>query len=107
MIVRIYQAKVRPGGVDQLCELIKERTWPLLAKADGYLGGEFYKSLPEPDRMLQEPDTVVMVTRWRDEAAIAAWAGPLWRMRPVSNPEDYQFLAETDRVQHFTVVHTD
>lgn len=97
MIVRIYQARVVPGRADRLCELIRTKSWPRMQQADGFLGCELYRST-------DEPDTVVMVSRWADEAALHKWAGPLWRVRPVANREDYQFLQETDHVQHFELV---
>lgn len=63
MITRMWEA--RAADADALAEAMLAG---LPAGADGYAGGEVYRSLDQPGR-------VVVVTHWRDEAALAAYAG--------------------------------
>ena len=97
MIVRIYHAEIAPGSEVEFFDLLRSKWLPTTMKAEGFLGIEFYRSV-------DGPNTVVVITRWRDEAALEAWAGPLWRVRPVNPIESFQMLTKTDRVQHFLSV---
>jgi hypothetical protein len=97
MIVRIYQAEIAPGRGVEYFDLLRSRVLPAIMKADGFLGIKFYESV-------DGPNTVVVITHWRDEAALEAWAGPQWRVRPVNPVEAFHLLTKTDHVQHFLSV---
>jgi len=98
VIVRMSEARVLPGLLDQFVEFIVERAWPAMEAADGFVGGELYRadSASEP--------RLVLLTRWRDEAALAGFAGPDWRSTPVVLPDEQRFLARPLHVSHFTQV---
>jgi hypothetical protein len=49
------------------------------------------------------PPSVIYISRWRDEAAVAAFAGPGWRDTPVTLPAEDRFLAAPLRIRHFAV----
>jgi hypothetical protein len=97
MIVRMYQAEIASGRGVEFFDLLRSKWLPTTMKADGFLGIEFYQSV-------DGPNTIVVITRWRDETALEAWAGPLWQVRPVNPVESFQLLTKTDRVQHFVSV---
>jgi hypothetical protein len=98
VIVRMWEARVTPGLLDQFVEFVVERAWPAMEAADGFAGGELYRadSATEP--------RLVMITRWRDEAALAGFAGRDWGCTPVVLPDEERFLARSPHVWHFTQV---
>ncbi|GAA1245741.1 hypothetical protein GCM10009665_40730 [Kitasatospora nipponensis] len=101
MIVRIWEARVAPKAVAEFCALLRADVLPKLTGLDGYLGGELLRSLPD------NTHRVLLVTRWRDEEALRAYAGPLWALRPVWSQDELGFLDHPPEVSHFTVVSTD
>lgn len=60
------------------------------ATLDGFLG----------DEIVVGPDTLTYVSRWRDEAAVAAFAGPGWCTEPVTFEDEDRFLVEPLLVRH-------
>ena len=60
------------------------------ATLDGFLG----------DEIVVGPDTLTYVSRWRDPAALAGYAGPRWRTEPVVLEDEDRFLLEPLRVRH-------
>ncbi len=60
------------------------------ASLDGFLG----------DEIVVGPDTLTYVSRWRDTAALAGYAGPGWRTEPVVLDDEDRFLREPLRVRH-------
>jgi heme-degrading monooxygenase HmoA len=97
VIARMWEARALPGRLDELVALVR-RAWPALAAADGFAGGELYRSDSDTDPRL------VLVTRWQDEAALAAVAGPGWREAAVLLPGEEQLHARPPHVWHFTPV---
>lgn len=97
MIARMWEARAVPGRLDELVEVVRA-AWPQLAAADGFAGGELYRADSDIDPRL------VLVTRWRDEAALAAAAGPAWREAPVLLPGEQALHARAPHVWHFTPV---
>lgn len=61
-----------------------------------------YPGLLDHEVLLAPPDSVLYVSRWRNEKALAAYAGEGWRDRPVVLPGDEDYLVEPLRVRHFT-----
>jgi len=52
---------------------------------------------------MENERVAVVITRWRDEEALKAWAGPLWRRRPVLIDSDMtDYLAHSSKVSLFT-----
>ena len=98
MIVRMWEGRVVPGRLDEFVELVVERGWPVLEAAAGFVGGELYRADSDTEPRL------VLITRWRDEAALAAFAGPDWWSTPVALPDGERFLARPPHVWHFTQV---
>lgn len=92
----MWEARVRPGAQDELVALIR-RHWTALSQVDGFVSGELYRSDDGEPRL-------VLVTRWRDEAALAAAAGPGWRATAVPLPGEEPLHARPPHVWHFTAV---
>jgi heme-degrading monooxygenase HmoA len=98
VIVRMLEARVVPGLLDEFADFVAQRVWPAMAALDGFGGGELYRADSDTEPRL------VMITRWRDEGALAAFAGPDWRLAPVVQPDEERFLARAPHVWHFTQV---
>jgi heme-degrading monooxygenase HmoA len=98
VIVRMWEARSHPGQLDALVETVVERAWPVLEAAEGFVGGEVYRADSDVEPRL------VVLTRWRDEAALAGYAGPGWRERPEPLPDQDRLLARPPHIWHFTPV---
>ncbi|WP_051969725.1 antibiotic biosynthesis monooxygenase family protein [Kitasatospora azatica] len=98
MIVRIWEARVAPKLVGDFCAVIQSEMLPQLAGLDGYLGGELLRSLPDSTHR------VLVITRWRDEEALKAYAGPMWAKRPVWSDTEQTYLTHPPEVSHFSVI---
>ena len=98
MIVRMCEARAVPGRLEELVGFVLERVWPAVSAADGFRGGEVYRADSDTDPRL------VVLTRWRDEAALAAVAGPGWRDAAVLLPGEDRLHARPPHVWHFTQV---
>ncbi len=68
MIARMWETKVSAGQLDDFCSWIRSAAWPQFVVANGFVGGEVYRS--------DEQDRAVVVTRWIDADALAA--GNAW-----------------------------
>jgi len=98
MITRMWEAAVRPEVHDEFVRWLTEQVWPLMAEADGFLGGELYTAYDGPARL-------VLVTHWRDEVALEGFAGPGWRTEPVVGADPAgDFLEGTPHVWHFVAL---
>ncbi|GAA2994150.1 hypothetical protein GCM10020229_03300 [Kitasatospora albolonga] len=95
MIVRIWEAQVVPRRRDEFCTRLTEVVIPALDGTDGFEGAELMRSVSELDHR------VLVVTRWRDEAALRAYAGTMWRIRPVWAEGEFGFLEHPPSVSHF------
>ncbi|MFE7505569.1 GNAT family N-acetyltransferase [Promicromonospora sp. NPDC057488] len=89
MIIRRSTAHVRPGLLDEFRAFIEAGTVGFAA-LDGFVS----------DEIVVGPDTLTYVSRWRDAAALAAYAGPRWRTEPVVLEDEDQFLVEPLVVRH-------
>jgi heme-degrading monooxygenase HmoA len=65
MIAVIFEVTPAPGRREAYLE-IAARLKPLLEGIDGFVSVERFQSLNDPDRILS-------LSFWRDEAAVAAW----------------------------------
>jgi Antibiotic biosynthesis monooxygenase len=93
VIVRTWEAEIVPGRLDEFCEVVRTKIWPQMDHADGFLGGEVYRSYEGPERVL-------MVSRWRDEDALRDFAGPMWRLRPIVTAYEEPLIARPPNVWH-------
>jgi heme-degrading monooxygenase HmoA len=64
VIARMWETKITAGQLDEFCTWVKDDAWPQFVAADGFAGGEVYRS--------DEQDRAVIVTRWADSDALAA-----------------------------------
>ena len=65
MIAVIFEVEPNPGCRDRYLEIAAELR-PLLAGIDGFVSIERFQSLADPERVLS-------LSFWRDEAAVAEW----------------------------------
>ena len=65
MIMVIFEFKIKPGQ-EEAYFLFAETLHPEVEKIDGLLGVERFQSCVDSNKF-------VSVSRWRDEAAVAAW----------------------------------
>ncbi|MEV7777518.1 antibiotic biosynthesis monooxygenase family protein [Kitasatospora sp. NPDC088351] len=96
MIVRLWSGQVVAGHAEEFCALLTTRVLPELGKIDGCLGGELLRSVTDDGRR------IMVLTRWRDEAALRDYAGPMWRIRPVWSEGELRHLVHPPEVSHFT-----
>ncbi|GAA1855118.1 antibiotic biosynthesis monooxygenase [Myceligenerans crystallogenes] len=89
MIIRRSTARVRDGMMTEFREFIAAGTAEF-RELDGFLG----------DEIVVGPGTLTYVSRWRDEAALAAYAGPGWRTEPVVRADEDRYLTQPLRVTH-------
>lgn len=104
MIIRRSTARVRPGLLDEFRAFIEAGTAGFAA-LDGFVSDEIVvrRGSAAPDG--PTPDTLTYVSRWRDAAALAAYAGSGWRTEPVVLPDEDRFLLEPLRVRHVELRH--
>jgi heme-degrading monooxygenase HmoA len=88
----MWEARAVPGRAADLAAWAAATQLP--PGAGGLLGGRAYLSLDGPDR-------VVVIADWRDEAALAAFAGPGWRTAAPVDAAGEALLAGPARVWHF------
>ncbi|MEU9129477.1 antibiotic biosynthesis monooxygenase [Kitasatospora sp. NPDC048540] len=95
MIVRIWEAHVAPGRADAFCRQLEEEVLPQILATDGCLGGELMRAVVEGDHR------VLMITRWEGEDALFAYAGRMWRIRPVWAEGELNYLEHPPKVAHY------
>lgn len=92
MIVRVFRARIREGRVADFKRMVQEQSIPWLEGSDGMLGfipGEPLYAPHEDDSKRE----FVMVTLWRDEDALRAFAGENWET-PVVTPDEAPLVEE-------------
>jgi heme-degrading monooxygenase HmoA len=67
VIAVLFEVWPSEGGRDEYLEIAASLR-PLVERVDGFLGVERFQSLTEPDKLLS-------LSLFRDEAAVAAWRG--------------------------------
>jgi heme-degrading monooxygenase HmoA len=94
VIVRVSEASVRAGRLGAFLRRLQAEVGPYRERFDGLLS----------DEVLTDGETAVLyVSRWRDEAALEAFAGPDWRTAPVTFDDEDSYLSSPLRVRHFSV----
>lgn len=94
MIVRMCEAKAKPGMLPSLHDFLVEAMRGFPEQHDGFIGYEIL--------LARQDESLLWISRWRDEAALESYAGPKWREQPVVLPAEEAFLAEPLHVRHFT-----
>jgi len=94
VIVRMSEAAVQPGRLGEFLEAVLREVQPYAREHKGLLSDEILvQDGPEP--------VLIYVSRWRDEAAVRAFAGPDWRDEAVTFPGEGDYLRGPLRVRHF------
>ena len=93
MIVRIFRAKIRKGQVSDFKRMVQEQSIPWLKNSEGMLG--YFPGEPFGDNAQE----FVMVTLWRDQASLQAFAGSDWDNPVVT--EDEAPLVEAMFADHY------
>lgn len=94
MLTRVSEAFVRPGREREFVERVRALVETFPVKYDGLLGHDVLVDADDPRR-------VQYVSRWRDEQALVAYAGPNWRTDPVTFPDEDEFLVQPLTLRHF------
>ena len=94
MIVRISEARVRPGRFEAFRDMIVTavREFP-----------DRYPGLIDHEVLLAPPETLMYVSRWRGEEDLVGYAGENWRDQPVILPGEQAYLVAPLQVRHFTL----
>ena len=93
MIIRIFRAKIRKGQITNFKRMVQIQSIPWLENSEGMLG-----YLPgEPFN--ENTREFVMITQWRDQGALEAFAGSDWENPVVT--EDEAPLVESMSADHF------
>ena len=94
MIVRVFRARIREGRVSDFKKMVQAQSIPWLKGSDGMLG--YF-----PGEPLSESSTeFVMVTLWRDIAALKKFGGEHWENPVVTEGEAP--LVEEMFAHHYT-----
>jgi quinol monooxygenase YgiN len=93
MIIRIFHVMIRKNRVPDFRKMVREQSIPWLKRSEGMLG--YFPGEP----MDEESREFVMVTLWRDVAALRAFAGENWQ-KPVVT-EDEAPLVEAMSAEHY------
>jgi quinol monooxygenase YgiN len=81
VIVRIFRAKIRKGQVSEFKRMVQEQSIPWLKNSEGMLG--YFPGEPFGDNAQE----FVMVTLWRDQESLQAFAGSDWDNPVVTQDE--------------------
>lgn len=102
VIVRMWETPVKAGRTDDFARYVATKVWPAVTAADGFLGGEILRSVGRADERL------LLVTRWRDEAALEGFLGPAWTAHELTAvPDEEPFLAGVPFVDNWRIIDTD
>lgn len=96
MIRRESRAVVREGQLEAFLDALSTEVGDYRNRYDGLLSDEIVVENGPPAQ-------VTYRTVWRDEAAVAAFAGPDWRTSPVTFPNEDHYLSEALRLDHVTL----
>lgn len=94
MIIRVFRTKVKPGAHLAYEALIREQVVPRMLGAPGLVSLHVGLPLDDP------PEEFLLMSVWRDLAAMRAFIGVRWR-------EAYVFPGEEHLVFHSVVDHYD
>ncbi|NRQ31883.1 hypothetical protein HII36_08525 [Nonomuraea sp. NN258] len=92
-IIRISEARVRPDRFEAFRDFIMSAVREFPARHPGLVDHEV---------LLDAPDSLLYVSRWRGEEDLVDFAGENWRDQPVLLPGEEEYLAAPLTVRHFT-----
>jgi heme-degrading monooxygenase HmoA len=92
MVIRIFRVRARPGRATELERVVRERGVPNIARREGLVS----LFLGRPDD--GDDHDLVLLSVWRDLAAIRAFKGDAWREARLL-PEELA-LSESASVWH-------
>ena len=95
MIIRVFQARPRPGLEAAYEQLMRNAAIPLMQQQVGLLGLYVGTRVPATT-----PAELVIVSVWEDQAALEGFTGPDWRVEVVL-PGEAQLVLDT-RVAIYT-----
>lgn len=95
MIVRVSEALVEPGAEEEFLRRLHKLVAGLPARYEGLIDHEVLVDREDGRRVLY-------ISRWRDEQALAAYAGPGWASDPVTFPGEDVLLSRPLTLRHFT-----
>ncbi|MBW6437111.1 antibiotic biosynthesis monooxygenase [Actinoplanes hulinensis] len=93
VIVRTSTARVVPGRMAAFTDYILAAVSAFPGENPGLLS---HRVLVD-----DEAGELVYLSRWRDEEALAAFAGPAWRDAPVMLPGEEEYLLAPLLVRHY------
>ncbi|MEU8622212.1 antibiotic biosynthesis monooxygenase [Streptomyces sp. NPDC048623] len=93
MIIRVSEARVRPGRFEAFRDMIVSAVREFPGR---------YPGLVHHEVLLAPPDALLYVSHWRSEQDLVGYAGEHWRDQPVVLPGEDEYLVEPLRVRHFT-----
>ena len=96
MIIRTSTARIRPGKEQAFRDLIVAMVADFPGQYRGLVGHEVLVGL--------DGSTLVYLSRWTDEDALVAFAGPGWRDTPVTFPDESDYLTEPLALAHYEQV---
>ena len=96
MIVRMWEGRVATGAESRVDAHLARALTHLRAQ-DGCIDAEAFRSLTDSEQA--EDDRIVVITRWRDVAALEQAAGPGWRADSINDEPD--LWARPPHVWHF------
>jgi quinol monooxygenase YgiN len=97
VIVRVSEALVRPGMVDEFLAVLIALVATFPAQYDGLLDHEVLVDRADRTR-------VRYVSRWAEEASLVAYAGEDWATTPVTFPDEDRYLTGPLELTHFNEV---
>lgn len=97
MIVRVSEALVNPGAEEDFLRRLQELVAGFPGRYEGLVGHEVLVDRADSRRVLY-------ISRWRDERALAEYAGPGWASHPVTFPGEDVLLSQPLTLRHFTAL---
>lgn len=94
MIIRVSEARVREGMEAEFLIALRRLVETFPHRFDGLRDHEILINHEDPRR-------IRYVSRWRDERALAEYAGAEWATTPVTFPDEGRFLAGPLTLEHF------
>ncbi|MEO5920842.1 MAG: antibiotic biosynthesis monooxygenase [Pseudolysinimonas sp.] len=95
-IVRTSEVYIIDGKVPEFMAELHNLVATFPATYDGLEHHEVLVDRAEPRRLIYR-------SRWRDEAALVAFAGPDWETEPVRFPGEEDLLVDGMHLRHFAV----
>src|SRR5207249_8772802 len=96
MIIRVFRVRVHDGKQQEFEQFLRVRALPLVQQQQGMI------SVQIGTPMSHTPNEFLVVTVWKDMAALKSFAGEQWQ-EPVIEPGEEIMLAETF-LHHYSIL---